>query len=60
MRDLNERIDPGTVLPFQPVLGAALGINDRGSIALIGFVPGEESQRGFLLVPRRYPGKDCR
>lgn len=59
MRDLNELIDASTPLPLQPVLGAALGINDAGSIALVGFVPGEDSQRGYLLVPRRQHGS-CR
>lgn len=60
MRDLNELIDPSSELPSQAVLGGAAGINDAGSIALIGFVPGEDSQRGFLLVPRRHSDKACR
>ena len=60
MRDLNELIDPSSELPPQAVLGAALGINDFGSIAVIGFVPGEESQRAFLMAPQRHPGKACR
>lgn len=60
MRDLNELIDPDSDIPSQAVLGAALGINDSGSIALIGFVPGEDSQRGFFLVPQRYPHRGCR
>lgn len=59
MRDLNELMD-GSTLSVQPVLGAALGINDGGSIALVGFVPGEDSQRGFLLVPQRHRGKGCK
>jgi len=60
MRDLNELVDPSSVLPVQPVLGAAVGINDFGSIAVIGFVPGEEEQRGFLMVAKRHAGKGCR
>ena len=60
MRDLNALIDPSSELPSQPVLGAALAINDAGSIALNGFVAGEESQRGFLLVPQRHSHKGCR
>jgi len=59
MRDLNDVIDPGSEIRTDAVLGAAAGINDAGSIALVGFVPGEVSQRGFLLVPQRYPGKRC-
>jgi probable HAF family extracellular repeat protein len=60
MRDLNELIDPGSELPSQAVLLVAQAINDFGSIALMGFVPGEESQRGFLLEPRRHSDKACR
>ena len=59
MRDLNEMIDPSSEIRSDVVLGAAAGINDAGSIALVSFVPGEESQRGVLLVPQRYPGKRC-
>ena len=60
MRDLNELIDAGSELAVQPVLGAALGINDGGSIGLVGFVPGEDSQRGFLMVPKRHRWERCR
>jgi probable HAF family extracellular repeat protein len=60
MRDLNELIDPSSELPSQAVLGSGAAINDAGSIAVVGFVPGEDSQRGFLLVPRRDSGKACR
>jgi probable HAF family extracellular repeat protein len=60
MRDLNELADPSSQIPSGAVLGAALGINDAGSIALIGFVPGEDSQRGFLLVPKGHSEMACR
>jgi probable HAF family extracellular repeat protein len=59
MRDLNDLIDPSSEIPPQAILGGAAGINDLGSIALIGFVPGELSQRGFLLVPQRHPQNGC-
>jgi len=59
MRDLNDLIDPSSELPPQAVFGSAAGINDFGSIALIGFVPGELSQRAFLLVPQRHPQNNC-
>ena len=60
MRDLNAVIDPDSDIHFQAVLGAAAGINDVGSIALTGFVPGEPMQRGFLLVPQQHPERGCR
>jgi probable HAF family extracellular repeat protein len=53
MRDLNELIDARNPLPIQPVLGTAMGINDEGSIAVNGFVPGDDSQHGYLMVPRK-------
>jgi len=53
MRDLNDLIDPSSEVPAQAVLGAALGINDGGSIALTGFMPGDDSPRGFVLMPKR-------
>jgi probable HAF family extracellular repeat protein len=59
MRDLNEVVDAGSGMAGQVVLGAAVGVNDFGGIAVIGFVPGEESQRGFLALPRRQPHKAC-
>ena len=59
MRDLNELIDPSSELPSQVVLLVAQAINDIGSIALIAYVPGEESQRAFLLVPRRHFDRPC-
>jgi probable HAF family extracellular repeat protein len=59
MRDLNDLVDPSSELPPQAVLGLAAGINDFGSIAIIGFVPGELSQRAFLLVPQRHPQNAC-
>ena len=59
MRDLNELVDPSSELPFQAELGAALAVNDGGSIALNGFVGGEESQRGFLLVPKHHLQISC-
>lgn len=58
MQDLNDLIDPSSHIPSQTVVGARV-INDAGSIAAIGFVPGEDSQRGFLLVPRRDSDKAC-
>jgi len=60
MRDLNALIDPDSDVPSNAVLGTAAGINDAGSIALVGFVPGELSQRGFFLLPQRHPERGCR
>jgi len=33
------------------VITSALDINDRGSIAANGFIPGQTGQHAFLLVP---------
>jgi probable HAF family extracellular repeat protein len=59
MRDLNELIDPSSQLPSQVVLEVGTAINDFGSIAMVGLVPGEESRRAFLMVPQRHPHKAC-
>jgi probable HAF family extracellular repeat protein len=60
MRDLNELIDVRNGLPIQPVLGTAVGINDAGSIAVSGILPGEDLQRGYLMVPKRNRHEGCR
>jgi probable HAF family extracellular repeat protein len=60
MQDLNELIDTRNQLPIQPVLGTAIGINDEGSIAVNGFVPGDDSQHGYLMVPRKNRHEECR
>jgi probable HAF family extracellular repeat protein len=53
MRDLNELIDARSGLAVQPVLGTAMGINAEGAIAVGGVLPGEEAQRGYVMVPKR-------
>jgi probable HAF family extracellular repeat protein len=53
MRDLNELIDARSGLAVQPVLGTAMGINGEGAIAAGGVLPGEDAQRGYVMVPRR-------
>ncbi|HKU89677.1 MAG TPA: hypothetical protein VJP84_07775 [Steroidobacteraceae bacterium] len=53
MRDLNELIDVRSGIAVQPVLGTAMGINEEGAIAVGGILPGEDAQRGYVMVPRR-------
>jgi len=60
MRDLNDLIDPRNRLPLPPVLGTAMAINEAGSIAVSGVVPGEGSQKGYLMVPKRERHEGCR
>jgi probable HAF family extracellular repeat protein len=60
MRDLNGLIDARSVPPVQPVLGTAMAINEQGAIAVSGIVPGEQTQRGYLMVPRRDRHEGCR
>jgi len=60
MRDLNELIDARSGLAIPQVLGTAMAINEDGAIAIGGVVPGEESQKGYLMVPRRNAYQGCR
>jgi len=53
MRDLNELIDARSGLAVQPVLGTAMSINEQGAIAVGGVLPGEDAQRGYVMVPKR-------
>jgi len=53
MRDLNELIDARSGLAVQPMLGTAMSINEHGAIAVGGILPGEDAQRGYVMVPKR-------
>ena len=53
MRDLNGLIDARSGFAVQPVLGTAMSINEEGAIAVGGVVPGEDTQRGYVMVPKR-------
>ena len=60
MRDLNELVDVRSGPAVPPVLGTAMGINEEGAIAVGGVVPGDDAQRGYVMVPKRNRHGECR